>query len=318
VWVWFQPPLPFVDEDVPSPDDMDEDEDPDVDEEDTKARAAEYDARVADAREKFSGVVDAVSDMGTAAMVVAGYLGDTTNVRDDEEVFHNAMDVLAAMIGKKGLVYNQASEVLQQLLSPWSLPPDFLEEATEARTNAGAWEVGRILPRALFSGMPGILTTEVAQLAHVVRNILNESASVDDIRWLTPEELATDWVFERLLSVWKGLIVSFEWPRNNEVVGSALSGFYRSTHVACRTHYSGYGMLCSLRQSSIYKRMMQVTRKLHAFPQPQHTLLWNSFKTLPSASTPSPKTLKQHQQSFRLPNRGHVSPSSTTRWIDCG
>jgi hypothetical protein len=213
-WVYFQPPLP-PDEDVAEDEDGSAEEDEDA----ARARRRAYDAHIEETRGRFWDTIQTVYDMGAGAALVAALLGDVHDVRTDEASFTEAVQIVHAMARKRGALAREAAAVLQQLLSPFALADEALEEAQDVRTALGAWDAARLLTPQLFcAGAPGgLLTTELSALSGAVRPMLDDAAGVDDIRWLTPEELASEPVFAQLLGLWKAIAIGLPWPKDNNM-----------------------------------------------------------------------------------------------------
>lgn len=212
-WVYFQTPLPAPEE-LAAEDDEEADGEPEVDEERALAIAA-YDDLVHTSREKFFVSIQTIAEMGTCTVLIAGLLGEAKTVTEDMDSFERAASVLDGMLRRGGNIYDQAADVIQQLLSPFSLAPETLEEMQRCRMDAGEWAHHKLLSIGMFSANPGLLSVDSQALPSAVRPILNEAPSVDDVRWLTPEELATDWVFDTMLKTWISLVRGFKWPKDN-------------------------------------------------------------------------------------------------------
>jgi hypothetical protein len=217
IWAYFQPALPDDETETESDGDDSGEGEPEVDAEEADARARVREHQVQAARAKFWGALQAVTDMGTGAALVAALLGDG-DVRANDRAFARAIAVLQGMIKRGGPIAAQAAQVFQHLLSPWALTEDAVEDATEIHVGAGAWESGKLLPRALFSPASGLFNVEYRQLPNAVRPLFEICAGMDDIRWLSGEELATPWVFDGLVAVWKDILLTMHWPRDGNFV----------------------------------------------------------------------------------------------------
>ncbi|KZT11950.1 uncharacterized protein LAESUDRAFT_746733 [Laetiporus sulphureus 93-53] len=130
-------------------------------------------------------VVQSVVDMGAGVATIGALLaGEST----DELSLRRALGLLRGMSKKGGQTCKDALETAWRLVG--------LEEANP-------WDAQRLLARGLFCAIPGLLTVEYKALTQAVRPLLDQCTGVEDVRPLTREEIALEWVFDSLLDVWK-------------------------------------------------------------------------------------------------------------------
>ncbi|KAI3616070.1 hypothetical protein WG66_014008 [Moniliophthora roreri] len=171
-WAYFQPPLP------PDPDSESEVDD----EEESPSSPLKTSIHTQDQHWKILG---AVMTMGIGVSTVAALVGGETGDEEMRRLFH----VLELMMRKNIDSFKDAMQVITQLVSLSSV--------------RRAWNVNDLLPKALFSGQPGLLTSEFSNLQSCVREIHDECPSWEDIRPLSKEELSRDGVMEEFFQLWK-------------------------------------------------------------------------------------------------------------------
>lgn len=208
-WVYFQPALPF-DEEETTEDEAEADDD--ADEDDRREFADRRERDTEHAREKYWDTVQSIVEMGTGVCTVAALMGDESETRDDEEAIQRTVTILRSLVRKGSEHVAQAVDALQQLLGQHAIGEDTtLEEVMEAKAQAGPWSPNKLLAPGLFSAQPGILTAEYKTLSTAVRPLFEQSADAGDIRWLTKEELESTLVHNGLLAVWKDVMMAFKW-----------------------------------------------------------------------------------------------------------
>lgn len=170
-WVWFRPP--FEDDDVVTEDDDSEENKP---------------------REKYWRLVKSVVDVGAGVSTIAALLRDDLALEDDDAMLRRVMEVMHGMIKKGGHSGEEAMDVLRIFLS---------FESDDESSACESWNHSKLLPNGLFDALPGILTAEYKTLVTSVRNLAGECPHTEDVRSLTREEVAKDWVFDELVSIWR-------------------------------------------------------------------------------------------------------------------
>ena len=150
-------------------------------------------------REEFWKIVVSVTDMGAGVATIAGLLASDGTPDDD---IKRAMVIIKAMIKRGGQTCGDAMELVKQFVTFRSKTTDLQES--------------NLLPVSLFSTVPGLLTVPYGSLASVVRPIFDQCPQLDDIRSLSREEIAKEWVFEGLVEIWRQGLASLEIPDNTE------------------------------------------------------------------------------------------------------
>ncbi|THH20532.1 hypothetical protein EW146_g848 [Bondarzewia mesenterica] len=169
VWVYFRPPLPQSDA-------TDGDDDP----ENFTMTPEE-----ADKRQSFWRFVRSVVDFGAGISAVGALLAAHT---DDEKVVKKVMISLKLMVQKSGDSCNDAMEVMRRLVGP---------------ETAHQWDWNKLLPQALFSSNPGLLSADFNLLSFAVSPLFDHVPIPDSVRALTTTELAIEGVFDSLVELWR-------------------------------------------------------------------------------------------------------------------
>ncbi|THH29108.1 hypothetical protein EUX98_g5072 [Antrodiella citrinella] len=169
-WAYFTPPLMKL----PSSDDEVEEEEDAEEDVDTQEAETRYG--------KLWKVLSGVTEMGNGVSSVGALLSTET-----EDNLRRAVYVMKRMGRNGGAACKDAMDLVCQLVSQGA---------------ENEWEPMKLLPNALFSTNPGLLTAEYNELAQAVRPILARFPGVEDVRALTDEELSQPWVFMGLLNVW--------------------------------------------------------------------------------------------------------------------
>jgi len=178
-WVYVQPPLP------PDPTETDEDE-----EEEVETLCHPDDGSPAKSRTEWWALVQAVLEMRTGVSTIVCLLSAPHD--GSGELVHSVLRILGSMVRKGGMVCGEAVQVVQRLVSV-ELP-------------AARWEGDdpiATLPTAFLDAYPGPLSADFQNLSAAVKPILDDCATVDSVRPLTPGELAHDAVFKGLVSLWR-------------------------------------------------------------------------------------------------------------------
>lgn len=170
-WVWFRPPFEG-DDAVPE----------DVDGEENKPK------------EKYWRLVKSVVDVGAGVGTIAALLRDDLALEDDDTILRRVMEVMNGMIKKGGHSGGEVMDVLKIFLS--------LDSDGES-SHCESWNHSKLLPNGLFDALPGLLTAEYKTLVTVVRKLAGECPHTEDVRPLTREEVAKDWVFDELVNIWR-------------------------------------------------------------------------------------------------------------------
>ena len=173
VWVYFRPPLRSLTDDCGPSDMDDETQDPRLTTEEEERRA------------NFWRVVKSIVDMGTGIATAGSLLG----ARPGEDCnVTKVITILKSMAQKGGFPCHDAMEVIKRLVGS--------EEAPD-------WDWNKLLPPALFSSSPGLLTADFRMLSEAVKPIFDQTALTTDIRPLTGTELRAEGVFDGLTATWR-------------------------------------------------------------------------------------------------------------------
>lgn len=182
IWGFFQPRLYLSDE-------------PSIDPED---------------RSYFSTITQVV-DTGCGVSILAGLFSAEQRT---EGQFNRAMKVLELMFQKGCRSFNEALEVIRQLVN-----------VDEGDTD-GTFVSNRILLPSLHSAYPGLLTESIQnpEYANLIKNVCEEGLQVLDIPPLTPDELADPTILKRLFTHLKRAVGQFT-RRDEHLLVSTLPSF---------------------------------------------------------------------------------------------
>lgn len=171
-WVYFQPPLP-----------VDSDEESEVDNE---VRVRRQEARRIHLR-----MLQTAVECKAGVSTIGAFLGE--EISSDDPLWHS-IEILQQMAAKPGKTCQDAVDVMQYMVS--------FSENAHINGADYPWSSSLLLPRSLFSSLPGLLTAEFKSLKDVVEPIFEQVSTVEDIRCLTREEMSTQWVFEGMMRAW--------------------------------------------------------------------------------------------------------------------
>ena len=94
------------------------------------------------------------------------------------------------------------------------------------------WEAdfdSRLLCKEMFSTAPGILTTELDQLAKSIERIMMKQPSIDEIRPFTPEEKCRPLIWTRAREIWYAVFEQVQMSEN-EALPVSFALWLRATH----------------------------------------------------------------------------------------
>ena len=219
-WAYFQPPSVKL---VP----ISDDEDAELEEvEYTEEEREQHRKRL---KSKWH-VMRSVVDMGAGVSTISALLGSAAGTCYFDEGLEQALALLKEMTQKGGLVSKEALDTVATLVcgvaSGESSSTVF--DIPETLDDDWEWNPMKLLPLALFSASPGLLTVEYGQLAGTVRPIFADCPHVEDIRCLTRSEITMTWVFDAVIDIWKDGLSSLACTWNTELPVSSLPWFLRS------------------------------------------------------------------------------------------
>ena len=158
-------------------------------EEDIQVKVKQWEA----GRENLWTLVKTVVDMGAGVATIAGLLREDI-MRDD--VLRRVLSLIKVMIDKGGPTCGDAMEMAKRFVS-FDIPQPEMDRR-------------KLLPRALFSSVPGLLTASYNALVSALQPIFDQCPQLEDVRPLTRDEVAKDWVIENLVEIWKEGLDSLE------------------------------------------------------------------------------------------------------------
>lgn len=136
--------------------------------------------------------------------------------------------VLKAMAGHGGTVASSSINILHRLAVSGSsaAEPASLATHEEIMAHNSSWTqifTTKLLPKSLFSVMPGLLTTDLKHLSQTTKSILSEAAGVADLRNLYPYEMKCDLLWEGLLGAWRECVTNLQLQGTDEIPVSVFS-----------------------------------------------------------------------------------------------
>ncbi|KAF9453095.1 hypothetical protein P691DRAFT_801947 [Macrolepiota fuliginosa MF-IS2] len=134
-----------------------------------------------------------VVDVQTGMAVIAAVLGDESIDQDDSLL--RTMNVLENMLAKQTNVCD-VIETMKRLVS--------------LETTNTQWKVDKLLVPAIFASSPGLLTVEYKSLSVVVNDMLLAQPPLEDIRYLSRDEIAQEWVFDGMIKLWQQALANLK------------------------------------------------------------------------------------------------------------
>ncbi|KAG6844709.1 hypothetical protein H0H87_004432 [Tephrocybe sp. NHM501043] len=200
VWVYVHPRL-ITAEDEDGEDEVDEKEM----EREVKLRD-EWWKVVASVVEFETGVCTIAATIGSGNAGVPVYEpGQWVDTRLSEEEreelpLRRALEMLFVMTSKDVPTRDSAVDTLKAMLG-LSQSVESLQTAMEHEA-----EEKSLVPRSLFSAMPGLLTVEYGALKNPVNAVFDETPKAEDVRRLTKAEIGKAWVWEGVVRTWRAAL----------------------------------------------------------------------------------------------------------------
>ncbi|KAG6853573.1 hypothetical protein C0991_003169 [Blastosporella zonata] len=200
IWVYVRPRLVAA---------TDEDGEDEVDEKDV-----ERDVRL---RDEWWKIVASVVELETGVCAIAATIGSgnagvpvyepgqwvdarLSFEEREEQPLKRALDLLFTMATKDAPTRESAVDTLKALLGlPQSLENLQMAMDHEAKEKS-------LVPRSLFSALPGLLTTEYVFLKSAVNLVFDETPKAEDVRRLTRAEIGKAWVWEGVIKAWRAAV----------------------------------------------------------------------------------------------------------------
>jgi hypothetical protein len=113
------------------------------------------------------------------------------------------MQVMRCMIKKGGQTCGEAMDILKIFVS---------SDRSSPSPSTSEWTLNKLLPPSLFNALPGLLSAEYKSLVSAVKPIFDQCPQLEDVRSLTREEVAKEWVFDALVDIWRRGLCYLELP----------------------------------------------------------------------------------------------------------
>ncbi|GLB45492.1 putative tRNA threonylcarbamoyladenosine metabolic process [Lyophyllum shimeji] len=217
LWVYVQPSSPSVTEE-----DGEGEGESEVDEEEEGEERRKREERERRQREEWWRLVASVTEYETGVCTLAAYAVGSGNLglpafeppvyrypdereresEGEEGRLRRGLDVLYAMVCKDAATCSSAIDTMRALVG---LPPASPLDGEGTKEGEGG-EKRTLLPRGLFSAMPGLLSTEFAALKVVMNPLFDETPKAEDVRALRREEMGRAWVWEGLVKAWRAAL----------------------------------------------------------------------------------------------------------------
>ena len=230
-WAYFQPPLP-----------ADLDEESEVDDEVRVQRK--------EARRIHLKMIQIAVECKAGVSTIGAFLGEE---RPGDNPLRRSIEVLQNMAVRPGKTCEDAMDVMQSMtgLNAHNSGADY------------SWNSSLLLPRSLFSSIPGLLTAEYKSLRDAVEPIFEQLSTAEDIRCLTPEEMSTPWVFKELMRTWWIVLGT-----SRMFDGAELPVRYKFSFLLLLRMFTEF-YCCSqmlLKSGLVYSRQMSDVCKVCVFP----------------------------------------------------
>lgn len=167
--------------------------------EDTRETSLAHDM-LEDKRESIWKILMNVVDVQNGVAFIAAILGEETI--DTSDALSRIMCVLSNMLTKQMNVVDVIA-IMKRILS--------LETAEVP------WTATKLIMPAIFSADPGLLSVEYRSLSVAINDMLLSQPPIEDVRYLTKEEIAQEWVFDGMIKLWKQTLANLRKFDESEV-----------------------------------------------------------------------------------------------------
>ncbi|KAF5374132.1 hypothetical protein D9615_008841 [Tricholomella constricta] len=201
IWVFLRGAEPVIggDEEGETEADDDDEEGERRKEEKERRTRDEWWRLVASVTEFETGVCAIVATLGSVNPGVPVYEPRAKEGEAEGELeLRRALEVLYAMVCKDAPTCNSAIDTMKQLVSAPSAESSVCGREVEERRS--------LLPRGLFSALPGLLSTEFGILKGAVNALFDETPKAEDVRVLTRKEVGKTWVWDGLVKAWRAAV----------------------------------------------------------------------------------------------------------------
>jgi hypothetical protein len=153
-----------------------------------------------DKRESIWKALMNVVDVQTGVAIIAAVLGEENE--DSDDALLRTMSVLENMLAKQTNVVD-VTETMKRLVS--------------LQTSNVPWKVNKLIIPAIFTANPSLLAVEYKSLSVVVNDMLLAQPPLEDIRYLTRDEIAQEWVFDGMIKLWRQVVANLKKFDESEV-----------------------------------------------------------------------------------------------------
>ncbi|KAF5360725.1 hypothetical protein D9756_004653 [Leucocoprinus leucothites] len=157
-----------------------------------------------DKRESIWKALMNVVDVQTGVAIIAAVLGEENT--DSDDTLLRTISVLENMVTKQTNVVD-VIETLKCLVS--------------FETTKAPWKVNKLIMPAIFTANPSLLAVEYKSLSVAVNDMLLAQPPLEDVRCLSKEEVAQEWVFDGMIKLWKQALANLKKFDETEVSGMA-------------------------------------------------------------------------------------------------
>jgi hypothetical protein len=146
-----------------------------------------------DKRESIWKALMNVLDVQTGVAIIAAVLGEDNS--DSDDAITRTLSVLENMMTKQTNVAD-VIETMKRLVS--------------LESRHVLWKVNKLIIPAIFSANPSLLAVEYKSLSVTVNDMLLAQPPLEDVRYLTRDEVAREWVFDGMIKLWKQALANLK------------------------------------------------------------------------------------------------------------
>lgn len=136
----------------------------------------------------------------------------------------NGVAFIAAILGEENIDTSDALSriicVLSNMLTRQTNVVDviaIMKRISSLETAEVPWKVTKLIMPAIFSADPGLLSVEYRSLSVAINDMLLSQPPIEDVRYLTKEEVAQEWVFDGMIKLWKQTLANLRKFDESEV-----------------------------------------------------------------------------------------------------
>ena len=153
-----------------------------------------------DKRESIWKILMNVVDVQNGVAFIAAILGEETI---------NTSDALSRIMCVLGNMLTKQTNVVDVIAT--------MKRILSLETAEVPWKANKLIMPAIFSADPGLLSVEYKSLSVAINDMLLSQPPIEDVRYLTKEEIAQEWVFDGMIQLWKQTLANLRKFDESEV-----------------------------------------------------------------------------------------------------